>query len=168
MFLQPLSSNHDRSQFSCGKPALDDWLKTKAGQAEKRGSARTYVLCEDGEEGVVGYYAVAAHTVAYGDAPSSLVKRHPKSGLVPAILLAKLAVDLSYQGRGLGERLLADAVGRTVVAADSVGVSLFVVDAIDTEAQEFYQQYGFEAWPAENDVTRLFARVADLRLAMSS
>ena len=153
-------SQHERRDFDCGRPDLNNWLATTAGQAQMRHiSAQTFVLTGDGHT-VTGYYALSSHAVVTGDVPQRLAKGQLRDFPIPAILIARFAVALDYQGRGLGERLLADAVRRVLDASQSIGIALLVVDALDDMAAQFYERYGFERWPT--DSTRLFARVKDI------
>ena len=86
--------------------------------------------------------------------------RHP----IPAILLARLAVDTSVQGRGVGAWLLRDAMLRTLSAAEEVGIRVLLVHAIDDTAASFYTRHGFEASPT--DPLNLQRPIKDIRLAV--
>jgi predicted N-acetyltransferase YhbS len=122
-------------------------------------SARTFVLTDDGET-IVGYYALSSHSVDVDAISSQLARGQLQRYPIPAVLLARLAVAVDYQGSRLGERLLADAVQRVVKASDSIGIALLAVDALDDRAAGFYEKYGLERWPV--DSLRLFARVKDI------
>ena len=161
MRVEPLDrSKHNRKGFDCGRSELNDWLAQHAGQAQVRhNSARTFVLTEDGET-ILGYYALASHSVDVDVVSSQLARSQLGSYPIPAVLLARLAVAADRQGNRLGERLLADAVHRVVKASESIGIALLVVDALDDRAASFYQKYGFQRWPV--DGLRLFARVKDI------
>lgn len=141
---EPLRSDHDVASFACGSANLDAYLATRAlgdGRAHK---SRTYVAVEGVR--VVGYYSLAAagvepeHATARARAGQG---RQP----VPAILLARLAVSESHQGRGLGEALLIDALRRCAAAAESIGARVVLVHVADARARTFYERYGFEASP---------------------
>ncbi len=161
MRVEPLDrSSHNRKDFDCGRSELNEWLARHAAQAQIRhNSARTFVLTEDGET-VVGYYALASHSVDVDAVSSQLARGQLQRYPVPAVLLARLAVSVDYQGNRLGQRLLGDAVQRVVKASDSIGIALLVVDGLDERAAGFYEKYGLERWPA--DSLRLFARVRDI------
>jgi GNAT superfamily N-acetyltransferase len=131
-----------RDHFSCGKPELDDWLREQAGQAERRNNTRTFLAVEEATSTVVGYYSTTTYrleldevAVAFGSGRH----RYP----VPAVLLARLAVASSHQGRGLGTVLLVDALRRVAAASESVGFEVLVVHAIDQQAATFYRYFGF-------------------------
>ena len=140
--IQRLDPSHDRTAFDCGKPALDDWLKRMAGQHERRDLARVYVAVEGAELRVLGYYALSTHHVTCKSLTDELAKGLPPLD-VPVILLGRLAVDKTVQGRGLGEHLLIDALRRADHIAHQVGVRAVEVHAIDDDAQAFYLKYGF-------------------------
>ncbi|MEZ5941127.1 MAG: GNAT family N-acetyltransferase [Planctomycetaceae bacterium] len=135
-------SRHDRSEFDCGVPVLNEWLTTKVSQFEKKDLARTYVLVESGDVVVKGYYALSNHTVIYDALPDDQAKGLPRID-VPVVLIGRLGVDLSTQGQGMGEFLLIDAVRRAEYLAEKIGIRAVEVDAINDAAQKFYQRYGF-------------------------
>jgi len=151
----PLTSEHDLTQFDCGKPALTDWLRERASKAEGR-SARTYVVC-DGLQ-VAAYYCLAAGGVSHGETPAKLKRNMPDP--IPIMLLGRLAVDHRYQKKGLGGALFQDAIKRTIAIHAQVGLAALVVHAIDDEAKAFYIQYGMQEFP-EGSRT-LFIPVATL------
>lgn len=152
-------ARHGRESFDCGRPELNQWFKQAANQAARKGSSRTFVLTDDQGE-VVGYYSLAAHGVAIDDVDPSLARGQLRNLPIPSVLLARLAVHRDFQGQGLGERLLADAVRRVAGAAEEIAIALLVIDAIDEDAAGFYQQYGFKRWPSTG--LRLFARIRDI------
>lgn len=156
--VEKLTAEHDLTSFECGQPSLDGWLRRWALTNQKHGSAQTYVVYRDGA--VVGYYSLAAGTIRPEDAPARVVKglaRHP----IPVILLARLAVDQSEQGAGLGRALLKDALLRASAAADIIGARAVVVHALDDEARRFYQRWGFE--PTLASEFHLFLLMKDVR-----
>lgn len=161
MWVERLTREHDREGFTCGRTELDDWLRTKARQAQDRHeSSTTFVLTDDGTS-ILGYFAVSAHTVTVQQAPEELVRGHAAHLSVPAILLARLAISRHRQGERLGERLLKTVVLHTIRAQELMPVRLLVVDAIGDQAAAFYERYGFVRWPT--DELRLFARIKDIR-----
>ena len=157
---EPLARRHLIDDFDCGEPALDDWLKRHARQAQAAGSARTYVTTAGGTT-VVGYYALAAAQVEPDEATARLLKGEPQRRAVPAVLLARLAVDHRHQGSGVGRSLLQDAVLRTLQAADSIGVRAILIHAKHEQARAWYEQYGFE--PSPTDPLHLMLLMKDLR-----
>ena len=150
-----LTKDHDRDSFDCGVPALTDYLKKYALQNQKKHAARTYVATRGNR--IVGYYSLAYGSVSLEEAPQSVksgLPRHP----VPVILLARLAVDSTEQGSGLGAALLKDALIRTIQAADIAGLRAILVHAKDDSAKRFYEKFGFE--PSPIDTYHLFLRLS--------
>lgn len=153
--VEPLADHHDRGGFESGNPSLDRYLRQQAGQDERRDIAACFVLVEppDGTA-VLGYYTLSAHALQLADLPEAVARRLPRYGLVPAILLGRLAVDHRRQGRGLGTFLLYDALGRALALRTSAAAWVVVVDAIDDQAQAFCRHHGFEGLP--EDPRRLY------------
>lgn len=140
-----LSPDHDCSQFTCGEPALDDWLRRRALPNEASGSSRTYVV-RAGQR-VMGYYALANGAITHAEAPGRIRRNMPDP--VPVMVLARLAVDHEFQGQGIGTGLLRDAVLRTVQASEIVGIRAILVHALSETARRFYEQHGFVGSPVE-------------------
>jgi GNAT superfamily N-acetyltransferase len=156
------SARHDASGFDCRKESLNTWVRDLAGQSARRGLARTFVTCDEHGR-VCGYYALTATSISIDAATEPVRKRLPPHFPVPAILLARLAVDGQDQGKGLGPSLLADALERIIVAAEQVGVRAVLVDAIDDEAVAFYRHYGFDH---ALDPRTLMITISDLTASM--
>ena len=141
--IEPFDRNkHERGQFSCGQQMLDRFIRELVTQYEKRQLGRTFVLVRPDSPTVLGYYTLAASSLAFEVVPKSLVKHLPKHP-IPTILLARLAVDQSLQGRGLGADLLMNALERAAALSTSIGIHFVEVDAIDEKARQFYERYGF-------------------------
>ena len=158
---EPLGKHHRLDHFDCGEPALDDWLKRHALSAQASGSARVFVTTLDDGQTVVGYYALAAAQVAPEDATARALKGQPRARPVPAILLARLAVDREHQGAGLGRSLLQDVLLRCVEAADAIGARVLLVHAKHDAAKAWYMQYDFEQSPT--DPLHLMMLMKDVR-----
>ena len=153
-----LDKSHDRNAFDCGVPVLNDYLKQYAFQNQKKNTARTYVATQGNR--VVGYYTLAYGSVSGEEAPVSVkagLARHP----IPVILLARLAVDQSEKGKGLGKGLLKDALLRTAQAAEIAGLRAVMVHAKDDAARRFYEKHDFVSSPL--DVYHLFLTLTDLK-----
>jgi GNAT superfamily N-acetyltransferase len=142
--VEPLDRSHARGEFTCGKGPLDQFLHTLVSQYEKRRLGRTYVVVRPGEKRVLGYYTLASGAVCFETLPQQATKKLPRHP-VPVILLARLAVDQSVQGQGLGCFLLVHALRRCLSLAEKLGVHAVEVDAIDDQAKAFYERYGFVA-----------------------
>ena len=144
---QPLEASHRLEEFDCGKPALTEWLLRHARQAQGSGSARTFVSC-DGER-VAGYYSLTVGQIDTLEAPER-VRRGMGQYPIPLIILARLAIDLDYQKRGLGFSLLQDAIKRAIPVAENAGIRALLTHPLDAEAEAFYRSFGFEPTP-ENE-----------------
>lgn len=142
---QPLDSGHPLDAFDCGNPALNEWLIRHARQAHASGSARTYVVLDD--RCIAGYFSLTVGQIDSLAAPEP-VRKGMGNYPVPVVILARLAVSLVDQGRGLGVGLLQDAIRRTLVVADQAGVRALLTHPIDEAAARFYLRFGFEASPA--------------------
>ena len=162
--VEPLADHHDRRDFECGEASLDRYLREQAGQDERRDVAACFVLVEPSVPArVLGYYTLSTHTLELTDLPDRVARRLPRYGLIPTVLLGRLAVDRRRQGQGLGTFLLYDALGRALELRARAGVWAIVVDALDERAAAFYRGQEFE--PLPGDPHRLFMplrRVAQL------
>lgn len=157
----PLHRDYDVTAFDCGASPLNEYLQRFALTNHQNRSARTYVATRG--KRVVGYYTLAAGAVRREDAPSRVAKglaNYP----VPIILLARLAVDRSEQGHGLGRALLKDALLRAIQAADLIGCRAVLVHAKDQSAQAFYRRFGFE--PSPTDELHLYLLMKDIERSL--
>ena len=143
---EPLHADHDLSTFGSGEPTLDEWLKNRAWFNEGRGASRTYVLRVDDQ--VAGYYCLATGSVGSELAPGALRRNMPNP--LPVMVLGRLAVDLAWQGHGVGKLLLRDAVLRTIQVSNVVGVKALMVHAVSEQARRFYESQGFIASPTNS------------------
>jgi len=160
LHIEKLHRAHNVEPFTSGQPELDRFLVRHALQAQQSNSSQTYVALSDSE--VVGFYTIVAGEVAHAQAPERVVKgmaRHP----IPLLVLARLAVHVGAQGRGIGSGLLLDALGRTLQVADVIGVRALAVHAKDDQAAAFYRHFGFT--PSPVDTRHLFMLIKDIRLA---
>lgn len=141
---EPLGEQHRLESFDCGKLALNDWLLRHARQAQSSGSAKTFVVADD--DRVAGYFSLTVGQVDTLEAPERIRKgmgQYP----VPVVILARLAVSLQDQGRGIGFGILQDAIRRTLLIADQAGIRAMLTHPIDEEASNFYTRFGFIASP---------------------
>ena len=140
--VERLDRTHVREGFECGSPSLDNFLRLLVSQYEKRNLGRTYVAVRGTDPRVLGYYTIASGAVGFGTLPPEGAKKLPRHP-VPVVLVARLAVDRIAQGQRLGERLLTDALARSVDLSAKLGIHAVVVDAIDQRAKAFYEKYQF-------------------------
>lgn len=160
--IEPLTDGHELDAFTCGRPALDTWLREHAHRATRQGT-RTNLLIEDRTGLVVGYFAIAPHLIEREEAPRRIGPGAPRQ--IPAILLAKLALHKRLHGQGLGAELLIHALTTIVTAARSAGGRIVIVDAIDDNAANFYRAHDFE--PTPNDAHRLILKLSTVAKALS-
>jgi GNAT superfamily N-acetyltransferase len=142
---EPLTDEHQTDSFQSGEPALDDWLKRRARPNQASGATRTYVVCE--AKRVVAYYSLASGAIAQAHVPGRFRRNMPDP--IPVVVLARLAVDENYQGRGFGRAMFRDASRRVAQAADAIGIRGIIVHAISEEARKFYIALGFDPCPGE-------------------
>jgi GNAT superfamily N-acetyltransferase len=156
--IEKLRRDHHVDQFDCGQEALNRFLIRYAFQNQQAEASQTYVA-PVGDE-VVGFYTLVVAQIEYDDAPERLGKglaKHP----IPLMLLARLAIATSWQGKGLGSGLLKDAMLRTLQAADIAGIRALAVHAKDDDARAFSGRFGFV--PAPTDPYHLFVLLKDVR-----
>jgi len=151
--IRRLAPDHDRAPFDCGNPAMSDWLKLRAGQFDRKDLARVYVASRPTGIIVLGYYAISNHRVCYEALPAEQAKGLPRID-VPVVLLGRLAVDRTVQGRGLGSLLLVDALRRAQHVSEQIGVHAVEVHAANDAARGFYSKFGFV--PVLDDRQHLF------------
>jgi GNAT superfamily N-acetyltransferase len=154
---EPLAAGHDLSDFSCGKPALDRWLKTRALSNQEKGF--TAVIAVHEANRVIGFYGLAPTAVVPSTLPRSIRTGQPPDP-VPCLLLGQLATDLNWIGRGVGTGLLKHALQRCVAAAQLVGGRALLVNAVDADAADFWRRRGFI--PSKDDPLLLLRSIADI------
>ena len=157
---EPLADHHDFGDFCSGEASLDDWLKRRAHANQASGASRTYVVCED--KRAIGYFALASGVVTVESAPGRFRRNMPNP--IPVAVLARLAVDRNWQGRGIGRALFRDAAHRVAHAANAIGIRSIVVHAISEEAKNFYLALGFD--PSPSEPMTLMVTLSDVRAAL--
>jgi GNAT superfamily N-acetyltransferase len=160
---EPLGPHHDVAAFDCGVPALNDYLVDRALHDARAGKSATQVACR--RDRVVAYYSLTAGSVEPTDTTERLAKGQGRQA-IPVIVLARLAVDLAEQGRGLGEQMLLQALARSAEAATLIGVRAVLVHAKDAAARRFYERHGFE--PSPTHPLHLVLLMKDLRKTLGS
>lgn len=154
LIIEALNSTHDRSSFTCGIDALDSYLQKQANQDIKRRVSRIFVATHpDRPNSIMGYYSLSSLSIDLNHLPESLARKLPKHP-IPAALIGRLAVSKLAQGKGIGNMLLVDALKRTLAVSHDIAIYALVVDAINQEAELFYQSFGFTHLSIES--SRLF------------
>lgn len=139
-----LDSKHNRDDFSCGKDLLDNYFWTQAKQDVKRKLSACFVLVDNETDKISGYYTLSSCSISNDLIPETFKKKLPKSYLsIPTVLLGRLAIDKDSQGKGFGKLLLIDSLKRCYETSKSIGTFAVIVDPLDTEAEKFYEKYGF-------------------------
>lgn len=145
-----IQSADDFGAFRCGAEAVDDWARTRARDAEKRGTAVVYVVMAEGD--VAGFYSLSAHSMRRREVKSGWLRRNAPDE-IPVVLLGMLGVSERFKGQGLSSSLLADAIRRSFGVAGQVGAKALVIDPIDASARAFYEKHGFKPIP---EMDRMF------------
>lgn len=143
---RPIQPDDDVADFASSEPDLDDYLRTYALGNHRGGGSRCFVTCLDGP--VVGYYALAAGSIARAEATRRVGQSMPNP--VPVILIGRLAVDRKHQGRGLGSHLLRDAIAKSVEAGELIGARAILLHAMNDNARSFYLHFNFEPSPTDD------------------
>ncbi len=152
---EPIQDYHQVDFFCSGELSLDHWLQQRALKNEILGVSRTFVACTEkgGIKKVVGFYALAAGSVAHSQVSSKTKRNMPNP--IPVLVLGRLAVDNQSQGQGLGVSLLRDAVLRGKAAAEHIGARALLVHALSDDAKRFYEHFGFQASPVDDRILML-------------
>lgn len=150
----------NRADFDCGEEHLNLWLREHAGQSERRDAARTYVAVVDGDV-IVGYFSLVVGQLAVDESGiDTLDSRYP----IPCVRLARLAVDLRFQGTGVGTQLLADAVRLASEVLERAAVQVLVVDALNVNVVAFYARWGFRRF--QEDPLKLYLTSQQIRASI--
>lgn len=151
---------HNRVDFDCGKELLNKYLKTQAGQDVKRKLSACFVLSDKETNIIKGYYTLSNNSIPLSSFSEKIQKKIPKSYTsIPTTLLGRLAIDIKYQGKGIGKILLIDALKRAYEISLEIGSFAVVVDPIDVEAERFYKKYDFIKLP---DSGKMFITIKTL------
>lgn len=157
---EPLTAHHDLEAFDSGVDSLDRWLKRRTLKNQVTGASRTFVACDDGR--VMAYYALASSAVMVDAVPGRFRRNMPDP--IPVVVLGRLAVDQSRQGKGLSRALVKDAGQRIIQAADTIGIRGMLVHALSANAKAFYERVGFE--PSPLDPMILVVTLDDLKASL--
>ena len=159
---EPLGPGHLLDGFECGCAEQTEWLRRFARQSASTGTTKVFVVTEAGSDRVVAYYAWCMAQLAIGDAPERLRKgaaRYPQ----PVALLARLGVDLTHEGKGLGAGLLMDVIARVAALSDEIGCSGLLVHAESQAARDFYLHLVPEFEPSPTDDLHLVLLLKDIK-----
>lgn len=139
---EPIGRKHAREGFDCGDEALNEFLRRYARKSHQAGGSKTFVAVDDADgKTILGFYTLSPVSVEYARAPD-VVKRGLGRHDVPGFRLARLAVDRSVQGKGLGGQLLLAAGRRSLRVASEVGGVMLVIDTKNEDVAAWYARYG--------------------------
>ena len=147
--IEPLG-DHDRAAFSCGNASLDRYIREQAAQDVKRGLASVFVItARNDPRQILAYYTLSSRELRLDQLPEEIAKKAGKYGHVGVTLLGRMAVAEKYQGTGLGVLTLMNALHKSLLAATDVASLAVFVEAIDSNAANFYRKYGFIELPED-------------------
>ncbi len=150
---EPIARHHDRKAFDCGSRELNDYLERYARQNHEFGGAKTFVAASAAEPSrILGFYSISPGAVEFARVPAKLTRKLGRYD-VPVFRLARLAIDLAVQGRGLGGDLLLAAGERALAVSAEVGGIALAIDAKDGNAVRWYERFG--ALPLLDDPLKL-------------
>ena len=144
MVIERLAAYHDRKEFTCGVPELDEYFRARASQDVKRRAAAVFVLVESaGGSEALGFYMLSSTAIDVGRLPPEFLKKMPRYQQLPATLIGRLTRRAERSGEGLGGKLLVNALRRAVETSATIGSVAVVVDAKGERARRWYEGYGF-------------------------
>jgi len=159
--IELLGKQHQRKDFDCGQTDLNDFIKLYALQQQKRNQNKSYVACTEAQQ-VIGFYSLNVGAISFEEMPPDMQKRLARYP-IPTLYVGRFAVDIRFQGQGLGKILLSHALHRVCDIAAIAGVVVVAVEAKNTQAAQFYQSVDFR--PLPNNPLKLFLPVSDLQKA---
>lgn len=171
--IEPLEpSRHERVEFACGEPRLDNFLRLSAGKQQKDDFTRVFVAVAEGSRRILGYCALNTHALGVAELGRDRPRRASNRSSIPALYLSMIAVDKVQQGRGLGTDLLIDALHRVSRVSQEVGLKLVVLDVINDggdatfqRRKEFYRRMGFQSFADHPE--RMFMTIGTVRQLFS-
>lgn len=162
---------HDRAAFSCGIEQVDNYFQKTANKLAKADNVRLYVMAAD-DGSVIGFYALNAHSVHYGDLPAKFTRTRSSHGNIPAAYISMIGRDQRFRGSGYGGDLLVDALRRIAGAADAIGIAIVMLDVLDcgdadrvAKRKALYETYGFQGLPS--NPLRMFLPLSVVRLLIA-
>ena len=161
--IERLEGRHDRKNFDCGEDSLNAYLQRYARQNVENDSARVYVATQNEANRICGYFTLCAGQVDALAFPDRIRKGWPRD--VPTVLVGRLAVDLEFQGRGLGGDLMFGVLNIVVGASERIGIAAIDVWALNSRARAFYEKLGFTL--LQDDPFHLYLATATARKSLS-
>lgn len=141
---EAIARSHDRKVFDCGDAEMNLFLQRFARQGHEQNAVKTFcAVTDDAPDKILGFYSLAPASIEHDVVPVAMTKGLAHHN-VPGFLLARLAVDKSVAGRGLGGQLLLAAALRCIRVTEEVGGVLMIIDAKNEQAANWYASYGAE------------------------
>lgn len=137
------NKQHQIKDFQCGVYELDRYIKERAGQESRKGITAVYIMREKISMRVIGYYTLSSCSIQLSSLTEDIKKKLPRYEALPAALIGRLAVDMSFRGRRIGEQMLIDALNRSYILSKQIAIFAVIVDAKDEKSRSFYERYGF-------------------------
>lgn len=163
---EPIDKKYDREAFDCGEAALNEFLRRHARKSHDLGGAKTFLAIDDTDYKTIhGFYSLSPASIEYARTPE-IVRRGLARHEVPGFRLARLAVDLQFQGQGVGGQLLLAAGRRCLLASAEVGGVALVIDAKNERAAVWYASYG--AVPLTDVPLSLLLPLATIKTALKA
>lgn len=160
--IELLNKQHNRSLFDCGKEPLNEYLRQRASQDQKRRVAAPYILTsKEDTKTILGFYTLSATNIELDNLPEHITKKLPRYPKIGATLIGRLAVSKKHSGKGLGGLLLTDALRNSVEQSKRIGSVAIVVDAKDDEAKQFYEHFQFVSLPDQSKKLIILTTVAE-------
>ncbi|MBN8646408.1 MAG: GNAT family N-acetyltransferase [Caulobacterales bacterium] len=166
--IEPLdTSKHNRTNFTCGIPQVDNFFKNTANKLSKADNLRVYVMSSDDGD-IVGFYAINAHSIEYTQLPEKFARSRPGHGNIPAAYISMIGRDIRFAKGGFGGDLLVDCLKRIFNVSEQLGIAVVILDVLDcgnpklvAKRLELYNSYGFMPLPSQP--LRLFLPVYTIR-----
>lgn len=146
-----------RKEFDCEEQSLNNYIQRYARQASDDDIAQTHVLFDTENKKIISYYSTCNYAVQK-DSLASWFKVSVKE--IPATLIARLAVDKNYKGRGYGGLTLVEALKQIKKMSKLTGIKVIIVDALNEKAVSFYKNFGFIQF--DESSTRLFLSISEI------
>ena len=161
---EPIAKSHDCKNFDCGEAEMNTFLQRFARQGHEQNAVKTFCAVTDAQpDRILGFYSLTPASIEHDAVPPLMTKglaRHK----VPGFLLARLAVDKSLAGRGLGGQLLLAAALRCIRVTQDVGGVLMIIDAKNDRAAKWYASFGAE--PLADQPRTLVAPLSTFAVAL--
>jgi len=135
----PSKTYKGQKTFDCNNEMINRFVYKSLKKRVKKHLSQAYILLEN--ERFIGFYTLDTFSIA----KENFELENKPSGLppiVPVVKLSMLGIDKSYQGQGLGKRLLRDMflkVYQISKLAGCIGIYLLA----EKDAIPFYESLGF-------------------------